>query len=258
MDYYAHQLMIREEGQNFIFKCGALLSQFVVDMYAKIEAERLRYIRQHQKELRCDQYIHLRDALINDGDPSDIGQRFILPSTFTGSPRHMHEYAQDAIAYVRLHGRPDLFITFTCNPAWPEISSLLLNGQNQIFRHDLVARIFRQKLLKLMNSITKYKLFGTTKCFMYTIEWQKRGLPHSHILIWLNTRIRPEQIDLIISAELPDPNEDSSLFAIVTKSMIHGPCGPLNRNSPCLDEHGNCTKKFPRAFLDETISGVDG
>jgi hypothetical protein len=44
----------------------------------------------------------------------DIGKMFILPATFTGSPRHMHEYAQDAMAYVRNYGRPHLFITFTC------------------------------------------------------------------------------------------------------------------------------------------------
>ncbi|GFR32340.1 hypothetical protein TNCT_245701 [Trichonephila clavata] len=46
------------------------------------------------------------------------------------SPRHMHEYAQDAIAYVRLYGCPYLFITFTCNPAWDDIQQLLLEMGN--------------------------------------------------------------------------------------------------------------------------------
>jgi len=122
MDYYSHQLMIREDGQNFVLKCCSLLSQFVVDMYAKIESQRLLFIRLNQDQLRTDSYIHLRDAVINDGDATNVGQRFILPSTFTGSPRHMHEYAQYAMAYVRLHGRPDLFITFTCNPTSDQIS----------------------------------------------------------------------------------------------------------------------------------------
>ena len=40
----------------------------------------------------------------------------------------MHEYAQDAMTYVRAYGRPDLFITFTCNPTWDEIKELLLTG----------------------------------------------------------------------------------------------------------------------------------
>jgi len=30
----------------------------------------------------------------------------------------MHEYVQDAMTYVRAYGRPDLFITFTCNLTW--------------------------------------------------------------------------------------------------------------------------------------------
>lgn len=54
----------------------------------------------------------------------------VLPATYTGSPRHMHGYAQDAMTYVRYHHRPDLFITFTCNPQWSEIKEHLLLGQS--------------------------------------------------------------------------------------------------------------------------------
>lgn len=257
MDFYAYQLMIRDTSHNFILRCGPLLSQFVVDMYAKIEGERLRYIRLNQNKLRVDDYIHLRDALINDGNPAQLGQQFILPSTFTGGPRHMHEYAQDAMAYVRIHGRPDLFITFTCNPTWSEFSDLLMPNQSVIDRHDLTARVFRQKLLRMMDSITKHKLFGGTRCYMYSIEWQKRGLPHAHILIWLEDRFRPEDIDLAISAELPDPETDPILFGIVTKFMVHGPCSG-NFKSPCMDDQRRCTKRYPRNFLTETQTGQDG
>ena len=55
----------------------------------------------------------------------------------------MHEYAQDAIAYVRLYGRPDLFITFTCNQSWDEIKHLLLQGQSAVHRHDITARFLQ-------------------------------------------------------------------------------------------------------------------
>jgi len=46
------------------------------------------------------------------------------------SSRHMHEYAQDAMAYVRQYSWPDLFITFSCNSKWIEITQLLLPGQS--------------------------------------------------------------------------------------------------------------------------------
>lgn len=257
MSYYSHQLMIRDDNQNFILKCGNLLNQYVVDMYAKIESERLLYIRLNQAKLRVDSYIHLKDAIVHDGNVADIGQQFILPSSFTGSPRHMHEYAQDAMAYVRHYGRPDLFITFTCNPKWKEITRELKEHESVSDRNDIVARVFRQKLLKLMNCLTKYNIFYPTKCHMYSVEWQKRGLPHAHILLWLRERIRPDRIDLIISAELPNPDSDPVLFETVRKSMVHGPCGKLYPNSPCM-VNGRCSKGFPKPYMTETQTGEDG
>ncbi|GBP65087.1 hypothetical protein EVAR_5233_1 [Eumeta japonica] len=80
---------------------------------------------------------------------------------------------------------------------------------------------------------------------MYSVEWQKRGLPHAHILVWFIDKIRPEEIDSIISAEIPDPSTDQLLFDIVTTNMIHGPCGTLNSSSPCMAD-GKCTKNFPK------------
>jgi len=98
-------------------------------MYVKVETERLNFIRFNQSKLRSDEYIHLRDAIATERDAANIGRLTILPATHVGSPRHMHEYAQDAMTYVRNYGRPDLFITFTCNPKWPEITNQLLTGQ---------------------------------------------------------------------------------------------------------------------------------
>ncbi|GFW48877.1 helitron_like_N domain-containing protein [Trichonephila clavipes] len=203
------------------------------------------YAHRIMAKLRSEEYIHLRDAVAGNIDgnlnPNDIGNAFILPSSYIGSPRNMQEYMQDAMTYVRHYGRPDLFITFTCNPNWEEIQTLLLPGQQAIHRHDLTARVFKQKLKSLIDFIVKYSIFGITRCWLYTIERQKRGLPHAHILVWLKDRIRPEEIDQIISAEIPDPLIDQELFDIVTKHMIHGPCGAFNMTSPCI-KNGKCKK----------------
>ena len=257
MDFYAYRIMLRDNEPNHILNCRQLFHQFIVDMYAKIESERLLFIRLNQKKLRVEEYIHLRDAMANDGNVQDIGTLVILPATFTGSPRHMHEYTQDAMTYVRTYGRPDLFITFTCNPAWIEIREMLINGQASSDRHDLIARVFRQKQMKLIDVLTKGCAFGVPRCWMYTIEYQKRGLPHSHNLIWLKEKVQPTQIDDIISAEFPDPNEDPDLHKIVTKNMIHGPCGYLNFHCACMKD-GKCSKKYPREMIRETQTGEDG
>jgi len=257
MDYYAYRIMIRAQQSNHILKCRELFHQFIVDMYAKIESEWLLYIYLNQNKLRIEDYIHLRDAIANDGNAANIGQMCILPASYTGSPRHMHEYAQDALTYVRRYGRPDLFITFTCNSAWSDIKDLLSPGQSSHHRHDLIARVFKQKLMKLMDLIIKNRIYGEVQCWMYSIEWQKRGLPHAHILIWLKEKIVPTQIDSVISAELPNQHEDPILFDVVCKNMIHGPCGALNMSSPCMKD-SKCTKKYPRDLNGETQTGEDG
>ncbi|GFQ82483.1 helitron_like_N domain-containing protein [Trichonephila clavata] len=121
----------------------------------------------------------------------------------------MQECAQDAMAYVRYYGRPDLFITFTCNPAWDEIQQLLLPGQSQVDRHDNTARVFIDKNLN--------------------------------------------ETDDVICAEIPRADVDKDLHAVIIKNMIHGPCGKLNPNSPCMVD-GKCSKKYPRAFTANTIT----
>ncbi|XP_063901249.1 uncharacterized protein LOC135120859 [Zophobas morio] len=230
MDFYGYRIMIRVEQSNHILKCRHVFQQFIVDMYAKVESERLNYIRYNQSKLRVEDYIHLRDAIANDGTIGNIGQTIILPASYTGSPRHMQEYAQDSLTYVRRYGRPDLFITFTCNPSWCEIKYLLLPGQQPSDRHDLTARVFKQKLIRFMDLITKNHIYGETRCWMYSIEWQKRGLPHAHILIWLIEKIVPTQIDDIITAELPNAEEDPELFEILLQETQTGGDGyPLYR-----------------------------
>lgn len=250
--------MIRPQEDNFILRCGKLTHQYTVDMYAKVETERLNYLRFHQAQLRSEEYIHLRDAVVIDGNATNnVGRLTILPSTYIGSPRHMHEYTQDAMSYVRKYGRPDLFITFTCNPQWDDIKKNLFDGQAPTDRHDITARVFRQKVRALIDLIVKMKIFGDVRCYMYSIEWQKRGLPHVHTLIWLVRQITPDEIDNVISAEIPDPIIDPQLYVIVTKNMIHGPCDDLNPNSPCMVD-GKCSKRYPRPLIAETITGDDG
>lgn len=257
MNYYAYRLMIRNNEINYILYFRRLFHQYAVDVYVKVDSERLNYIRFNQRKLRAEEYIHLRDAISHDGNASNVGAAIILPSSYIGSPRHMHEYAQDAMTYVRKFGRPDLFITFTCNPRWNEITNLLFAGQKSTDRHDITARVFKQKLKSLIDFIVKHRVFGDVSCWMYSVEWQKRGLPHAHILIWLTNRIMPNEIDNIISAEIPDENIDAGLYEVVVQNMIHGPCGDINPNSPCMVD-GKCSKKYPRALIPDTITGVDG
>uniref|UniRef100_W5LX14 ATP-dependent DNA helicase n=1 Tax=Lepisosteus oculatus TaxID=7918 RepID=W5LX14_LEPOC len=130
------------------------------------------------------------------------------------------------MTYVTKYGRPDLFITFTCNHTWQEVQS-----QKTIHRHELITRVFERKVVSLNNFVTKSKIFGDSRCHMHTCGW---------------STIHPKDVDRIISAKIPDPYDDKVLFDVIVRNMIHGPCDPLNRNSPCVQD-GKCTK-YPRKF----------
>ena len=79
------------------------------------------------------------------------------------------------MAIVRHLGKPTLFVTMTCNPAWPEIAGALLPGQRPEDRPDVVARVFRLKLRRLMDDLTTGGAFGRVSGFLNVIEFQKRG-----------------------------------------------------------------------------------
>ncbi|XP_053593876.1 uncharacterized protein LOC128667531 [Microplitis demolitor] len=154
LQFYCYRLMMRSNEFNNLHRYRQISNQFWVDMYAKIETERLSFIRNSQKQLRAENYIHLQDALRVE-------------------------------------------------------------------------------------------------------KWQKRGLPHAHILLWLEDKVTPNRIDSIIKAEFPNPQEDLDLYNIIKKHMIHGPCGIINSKSPCMKDN-RCSKRFPKAFVNETITGEDG
>ena len=97
----------------------------------------------------------------------------------------MTQNFQDAMSIVRKYGKPDLFVTSTCNPKWREILASLLYGQKPQDRPDIVARVFKQKLDAIIEDIKKNHIFRIPSAFVYVIEFQKRGLPHAHLLIIL-------------------------------------------------------------------------
>ncbi len=228
--------------------------EWLCDSWVVTESQRLRYLRWNQQLLRASVYQGVTDAIAQgDVEGARQGRLIVLPSSHVGSPRQMVQLYQDAMAIVRNLGKPDLFITMTCNPEWPEIQDELLAGQSANDRPDLVARVFRLKLDRLLKDITKDHIFGRVKGYTYVVEWQKRGLPHAHLLVILHPEDKPrtpEDIDRFVCARLPDQREQPMLFNIVTKCMLHGPCGP-GRSSPCM-EQGRCSKGYPRLFCDRT------
>jgi hypothetical protein len=232
-------------------------------MYVKTERQRLNYIANHQTELRAEIYSTIMDVAISDNAANirshDLGRPVILPSSFIGGPRQMRQLYMDAMDIVRRYGKPDLFITFTCNPLWEEIQRELKDCQESSDRPDLVARVFNIKLKALMKDLTCSNIFGKIIAHIHVVEFQKRGLPHAHILLILSAedKLLIDDFDSVVSAEIPDPTLYPIAHRVVSESMMHGPCGTVNPRSPCM-ENGICTKGYPKQFYPETIASENG
>ncbi|XP_054781855.1 uncharacterized protein LOC129289058 [Prosopis cineraria] len=95
---------------------------------------------------------------------------------------------------------------------------------------------------------------------VYTIEFQKRGLPHAHILLFLDKHDKindSDGVDRVIFAEIPDKHTSPKLYDLVKRFMMHGPCGTSNPKSPCMKDK-KCSKYFPKKFNNQTVIDEDG
>ena len=265
LEFYRYHMQVRC-GFNTLLKSRRLYQEWLCDMWSKIEGSRLKFIKHNQDQLRVDQYIGLQDALSNVSTKLDktlpkteeakIGQMIILPATFTSSPRYMYSHYLDALAIAREFRKFTLFITMTGNPKWSVVQDNLFEGQQAFDRPDVMNRVFYKMLQDLLTDL-KMGALGPLKAWLYTVEGQMRCLKHAHILILLSIQLNVEDIDEIISAQIPDPDEKPELYACVSQYMLHGPCGPAYPNAPCM-ENGVCSKGYPKDFQEETKLPNDG
>ena len=277
LDFAQYRMAFRESPLAALHFSRKLFQQYLVDTWVRIESERLSYIRHNQVKLRSEHYSGLMDWLEREiehlGNEYLPGKPVILPSSFTGGKRFMQQNYQDAMAMCAKYGKPQLFFTYTCNPKHEDITNNLGNKthnaeQGRTFtpspnltasdRPDIVTAVFRLHLLQLKEDLKKS--FGKQLAQVQVIEFQKRGLPHAHILIWLTKPYHMqtgEDIDNFICAEIPDINEDEELHRLVTTCMLHGPCGADNPNAPCMVD-GKCSKDFPKEFSEHTLLSDNG
>ncbi len=181
LQYYAFRITFRDAFST-IHLSGQLYHQYLVDAVTKIEGNILHWIRTHQDHLRIECYQGLMDHIRREADQNDlgVGRVVILPSTFTGSPRNMHQNYQDAMSIVRKKGKPDLFITVTVNPKSPDITKPPLatpNSRRQA--RSCIPGIRIKNQINQRGLITK-RSFWTSSCVcQYNRVPEKRASTHA-------------------------------------------------------------------------------
>jgi hypothetical protein len=253
---WARYLMMRRNDGSLIHLCGKLSLEFYCDVWSCIECRNLDYLSRGtiQSQFRASRYCTLMDQIRTDGvqNMHMMGAPVLLPASFTGSPRWYHALYHDALALPAAFHLPDLFVTVTFNPEWPELARLMpVNGS--VHDHpDVVARVFWIRFSRIIQDIVDNGVFGEVLSYCWRIEWQLRGFPHAHVLIILRQRIlSADDVNRFVSAEIPDPVLYSELYHLVTQLMIHGPC--TETNAPCIDDNGMCEKHFPKLLQPRTV-----
>ncbi|CAH1421827.1 unnamed protein product [Lactuca virosa] len=165
---------------------------------------------------------------------------------------------------LRIIGRRDQDGRTYNLPSASEVAALIVGDiGDSIDNRDIVVQTFSGSLRRISELHPSYLPLQYPLPFpyvVYTIAFQKRGFPHSHICLFMHAdskRPTVEYIDPIISAEIPNINEDPELYTLVSEFMIHGPCGAENMNCPCMVGK-QCSKNFPKQFCNHSPVDVNG
>ncbi|KAL6576859.1 hypothetical protein OROMI_011135 [Orobanche minor] len=260
-NFFAFRIQERKHEAKTLLFSRMLFQQILVDGYTMVESERISYIKNNQSTLRSEKYTKLSAVALRGKQLPHLLAREYYANIIYWRSRYMMQNYQDAMAICKWFGYPDLFITITCNPKWPEIARFLdSRGLNPEDRPDIVCRLFKIKLDKIIKDMTENRIFGSTRAVIYTVEFQKRSLPHAHILLFLKRdRKTPtaDDVDQIISAEIPDQVAHPRLYELVSTHMMHGPCSSSGNEKACMKKE-KCTKRFPKRYFDRTIVDDDG
>ena len=203
-----------------------------------MEDERLSLLRREQRS-RTATRSELDEAVAGDAlSTGSVGKTTYLPSTAPGSPRHLRRLRIDALELARRKGPPTFFITLTCNPYWPEIVAALRPGQTAADIPDIVVRVFHGRLEKLMQYL-KGDFCGQRRYLIRVIEYQRRGLPHAHLAIAMESPPQTaEEVDQYISCEVPA--QAGRLRELVLLHMVHSCNQSCNPDDPAQECKKGC------------------
>nr|GEX06861.1 ATP-dependent DNA helicase PIF1-like [Tanacetum cinerariifolium] len=235
VNFELHLLSDRTSARQYnaptVSEVAALITNnFRDDTFTAVEERRLKWTRNNQDSLRVDLYHNLNDAFTRGNTNAEgLGKRIVLPKTFTGGPRYMMQNYQDAMDLCRAYGNPDLFITFTSNPKWPEIAEMLsfIPGQKPYERPKVGTHVFKMKFTQLLEDLIKYKIF------------------------WKSCAGIPSDPDRHFKT-----NEGCPTLIFCSGSKKNGSAKHQARSWCTVD--GKCSKKYLKPFYPETNLDEDG
>ena len=216
----------------------------------------------------------------------DEGYRFL--THIRGTPAYWEKSKRDLFAMIRQLGIPTFFVTFSAaDRRWIEIDNAILTSQGKQPMSDeqhknmtweqhcdiimsnpvAAARMFQQRVHTFINDVimSEANPIGKVQDFYYRTEFQQRGWPHIHMVLWVENAPRYNEesedeviefIDKYISCEVP-PESDEELHEIVTSVQTHS----KNHTKSCRKGGKVCRYNFPkppsnRTFICEPVDRI--
>lgn len=235
--------LFQPREDSFAHQSGLLMEELIADTYGRYFDNKLTYAYTHIRNLVSE-----RD--LRHPENPEFGRRLFIPASVPGSRAYFQKLNYDAAALTLRLGNCTWFLTITCNPKWLEMASLGVD--DYALRSFDVVRVFKMRVQMLMQVLKSNHLLGTIKGYLYRYEYQNRGLPHVHILLWTDVDVDdPAIVDEYVCAELPpDDGTDTTRVwrQLIQKFQIH------NHSSRCgYPTTGFCCYNYPRPVNPVTV-----
>ena len=253
LSWHIRGMLLREPRFKFF---GYLANEYAVDMFSRVLDRRLNLIKSAQLRFAA------QDASLMGRPFIPENENVFLPASFMGSKQWCADQTTDSLALAsRFPPSPTFWVTFTCNSDWPEIRQHLLPGQTWRDQPFLVVRVFKAKLSQFITVFSKlFPNAGPVEYLIERVEFQKRGLPHAHMLFkFRHDLLHPDDIDRVVSAEMPDNPDDAAL--IVKFMLHHHPKADRPLSTYCQKmENGErvCRFQYPHPLNNQTTVDAEG
>ena len=217
-------------------------------------------------------------SLLNRVDNSDEGLEANL-CTMLQSVRGTKQYwfirQSELRCMIRGWGSPTIFLTLSCAEyESPDITAYLRKVNHVPSSYNIgklctedpisVSRKFSLKFHAFFNTVVvKGAVLGTVDHFYWKKEYQARGAPHYHILLWIRDapvigHDDPEKIlewiDERITYHIPDEKNNPDLHRFVTRYQMHKCSAYCKRRRNCGSTFiTRCRFGFPRQVCESAI-----
>ena len=243
-------------------------AQFIIEQKKVSDSINIALTKVHGQSVTAS---HLRSNLQRLQNLICQDQAYLFLRQIPGTPTYWQKFMYEVVAMVKQLGIPTWFMTLSCaDLRWPELFQIIAKTQGLSLTDEeiealsynercsminlnpvVVAKHFQYRVETFFTEVllTKANPIGKIVHYALRIEFQIRGSPHLHALIWTSdcpklTRENKEEyinfIDTHVQAYLPDRKTDSELFELVATYQKHSHSKTCTkyRNVPCRFNFG--------------------